>query len=205
MFRAESLELLASRRTRKTEAAAAIAPPLGGDDPNDNPDLDDRSDSERKDPALSVTLALPPPSPDWSHFLGGRPHAAASALSARLALLAVGCRLGIHPSPDTLCEAARCHNVAAVRRLLEQAYGERGLSCAYELAGRVQPHKPADRANAVSAAHRPAGPPDLLEPAVLRSMPLPVARFFLHTPRDPPRWRSCLPASEQDDGSWVGG
>ena len=54
-----------------------------GDDPNDNPDPDD-----------CVLAALPSPSPDWSHILGGRPHEAASGPLARMALLAVGCRLG---------------------------------------------------------------------------------------------------------------
>src|SRR5262245_38072808 len=49
-----------------------------GDDPNNDPDPDDC--------ALS---ALPPPSPDWSHLLCGRPHKAASAISARMALASV--------------------------------------------------------------------------------------------------------------------
>ena len=47
------------------------------------------------------------------------------------------------------------------------------------------------------------GPPDLLSPEVLRSMPLPVARFFLHQPRDPPRWRTSPPPDGMDDGAWV--
>jgi hypothetical protein len=34
-------------------------------------------------------------------------------------------------------------------------------------------------------------------------MPLPVARFFLHQPRDPPRWRTSPPPDGMDDGAWV--
>src|SRR5262249_29488450 len=51
--------------------------------------------TEREDrsfsPALPDTLALPPPSPDWSHHLCRRSHEAASALSARSALLGECC------------------------------------------------------------------------------------------------------------------
>src|SRR5262249_54080823 len=91
------------------------------------------SENEQKDrnlfPVLSMTAALPPIPPAWSHILYGRPHEPASALSARMALLAVGRRLSISPTRDMLCEAARCFSAGAVRRLLAQAYGKRGLSC----------------------------------------------------------------------------
>jgi hypothetical protein len=148
-------------------------------------------------------LVLPPASPNWSHLLCGRPHEAASATSARTALLAVGCRLSISPTTDVLREAAGCHSGGAVRRLLAQVYGERGLALAYQLAGREQSHKPASRMDRVKGGDAVPGPPDLLSPEALRSMPPRVARFFLHEPLAP-RWRTGSPSSSQDDGAWVG-
>src|SRR5262249_12775388 len=114
-----------------------------------------------------------------------------SALSARSALLAVGCRLSIHPTRDAPCEAARCHSVETLRDLLVRVYGELGLAIAYQLAGREQPLR------GVSSREKGGdampGPPALLSPEVLRCLPLQVARFFLHEPRNPPRWRTSLP------------
>src|SRR5262249_37916303 len=116
--------------------------------------------------------------PDWSHLLGGRPHSSVSALSAHLVLLAVGCRLSITPTPDALREAARCHSVDAVRRLLTQVYGERGLAIAYQLAGWENPYKIvgksdkiAGRVDRVTGGDATASPPHLLSPEVLRSLP----------------------------------
>jgi len=80
MFRAESLELLAGQRLRprkqpqlldSNRTEREVQPLAGSEDPDDNPDPDDRA-----------LLALPPPSPDWSHLLGSRPHSPASLLSA---------------------------------------------------------------------------------------------------------------------------
>ena len=68
-----------------------------------------------------------------------------------MALLAVGCGLGIHLSPNALCEVAKCHSVGAVRRLLVWAYGERGLATAFELAGREQPPETVSRVDAVTS------------------------------------------------------
>jgi hypothetical protein len=195
----ELREALASRQRLRPRKQAHQLPERSlsdndaalGDDPDDDPDPDD-----------CVLPALPPPSPDWSSLLCGRPHESASALSAHMALSAVSCKLGIHPSPTTLCEAARCHSVGDVRRLLVQAYGERGLALAYQLAGREQPPKTAS--SRVTGGDAMTSPPDLLSPEVLRSLPLQVARFFLHEPRTPPRWRTGRPTTEQDDGSWCG-
>jgi hypothetical protein len=127
-----------------------------------------------------------------------------------MALLAIGCRLGIHPSLNALCEAARCHSAGAVRRLLVQAYGERGLVTAFQLAGMEQPPRLVS-SQQVKGVEPAPGPPDLLSPEVLRSLPLQVARFFLHERRDPPPWRRQETFSErahremiEDCGSWVG-
>jgi len=87
-----------------------------------------------------------------------------------MALLAVGGRLGIHPSPNALCEAARCHSAVAVRRLLVRAYGERGLSCAYQLAGREQPRKPASRVDAVTSGDAMPVNCDAIEPGLAEAI-----------------------------------
>ena len=208
MFRTESLELLVSRRQRPrvprvvqphpcslNEQQSEKGPALPDDSPDDNPDPDDC--------VVQILTALPPPSPNWSHLLYGRPHAAASALSARMALLAVGCRLSISPTTDALREAASTHSTGAVRRMLVRSYGERGLRCAYELAGREQPAKTMVSDGDVTGGDAAPGPPDLLSPDALRSMPPRVARFFLHEP-SVPRWRTGAPSSSQDDGAWCG-
>jgi hypothetical protein len=61
-----------------------------------------------------------------------------------------------------------------------------------------------------AAAGAPA-PPDLLDPAVLRTMPPQVAAFMLYEPREPPPWRRQETLSErarrgliEDCGAWVG-
>jgi hypothetical protein len=53
--------------------------------------------------------------------------------------------------------------------------------------------------------------PDLLDPAVLATMPPQVARFMLHEPRTPPPWRYRETGAEREvreqresDGSWCG-
>jgi hypothetical protein len=157
---------------------------------------------DSSDPHDCTLLLLPPPSPEWSHLLCGRPHEAASALSARMALLAIGCRLGIHPSLNAFHEASRCRSAGAVRSLLVHVYGERGLAIAYQLAGREQP--PRTTSDGVTNGDSKANPPELLSPEVLRSLPLPVARFFLYEPRTPPRWRTSRPPDGMDDGAWCG-
>ena len=156
-----------------------------------------RSDSEQT--VGEIYALLPPPSPNWSHILGSRPNEPVSALSAHRALLAVACRLSLRPSPNAIREAARCHSVAALRQLLVRVYGERGLAIAYQLAGKEQPPRTASR-----VGDSKANPPELLSPEVLRSLPLPVARFFLHEPRTPPRWRTSRPPDGWDDGAWCG-
>jgi hypothetical protein len=120
-------------------------------------------------------------------------------------MVALGCRLSITPSPDALCEAARCHSVAAVQQLLLRIYGEQGLVTAFELGGREKPDNVVGIVEGVNGVTATPDPPDLLSPEVLRSLPLQVARFFLHQPRTPPRWRTSRPPGDRDDGSWVGG
>ena len=89
-------------------------------------------------------------------------------------------------------------------QLLALVYGERGLSCACQLAAREQPDKTASRLDGVTGGVATAGSPDLLSPEVLRGLPLQVARFFLHEPRTPPRWRISSPPGGMDDGAWCG-
>ena len=221
MFKAESLELLARRRPARLRGsdddshnALLRADPDAGrpdttEDPDDSIDPDDSAPrfSERvadQNVEKVYTLpALPPLSPDWFHLLGGRPHSPASASFARMALEAVGCRLAIHPSPNALCEAAGCHSVGAVSSLLVRHLGEQGLATAYQLAGSEKPPIASSRLDGVASPDATAGPPDLLSPEVLRSLPPRVARFFLHEPRTP-SWRTSRPLSEADDGSWCG-
>ena len=69
----------------------------------------------------------------------------------------------------------------------------------------------ADQSNApgsppVATAEAASTPalPDLLDPAVLRTMPPRVAAFMLYEPPDSPPWRSPPPPAGADDGSWVG-
>jgi hypothetical protein len=119
-----------------------------------------------------------------------------------MALASVGCRFGIHPSPSALCEAAKCRSVGAVHQLLVSVYGEQGLALAYQLASREPPPKTVS--DGVTNGDATLGPPDLLSPELLRSLPLKVARFFLHEPRNPPRWGNSRPPDEADNGSWCG-
>jgi hypothetical protein len=69
---------------------------------------------------------------------------------------------------------------------------------------------PATQAEQPAAAAGSPGPPDLLDPAVLRTMPAKVAAFMMHEPRRSP-WRYSETAGEQPhreqmeaDGSWCG-
>jgi hypothetical protein len=64
---------------------------------------------------------------------------------------------------------------------------------------------------ATAEASGAPAPPDLLEPAVLRTMPPRVAAFMLYESREPPSWRRQETLSErahremiEDCGSWVG-
>src|SRR5215471_2308670 len=96
-------------------------------------------------------------------------------------------QLGIHPSLNALCEAARCHSVGCSASAVSVSLRRAGISNRLQLAGREQPRKMAS--SQVKGGEAPPGPPDLLSPEVLRSLPLQVARFFLHEPRNPPPWR----------------
>jgi len=120
-----------------------------------------------------------------------------------MALLAVGCRLSISLTPNALREAIRCHShsVRGLQDLLVQVYGVRGLVLAYQLGGGEPPHKMVSRMDGVTRGDAVPGPPDLLSPEALRSMPPKVARFFLHEP-SVPRWRTNSPEG-MDDGAWV--
>jgi hypothetical protein len=46
--------------------------------------------------------------------------------------------------------------------------------------------------------------PDLLDPAVLRTMPPKVAAFMMYEPADSPPWRTKPPPDGMDEGSWCG-
>jgi hypothetical protein len=211
---------LANRQRLRPRCRARELPesqPLGSDDPDDVIDPDDSGPHLRKDrnffPVLPTRAALPPIPPDWSHLLGGRPHSPTSALAARMALLAVGCRLSISSTPEALSEAAGCHDVGSVRRLLLSVYGTRGLSCTYELAGLEQPANVVG--NTVTGGNVQAPIPsaaplnmhDAIEPGLAEAvlqMPRRVQRFLLAPSRYPPPWRSAGPPAGADDGSWCG-
>jgi hypothetical protein len=100
--------------------------------------------------------------------------------------------------------------VGAVRRLLVLAYGKRGLATAFELAGREQPPKPANRVDGVTGGDAmPAAPVDCsaIEPGLAEAImqaPTRVQRWMLAPSYDPPRWRTSLPSDEMDDGAWCG-
>ena len=61
-----------------------------------------------------------------------------------------------------------------------------------------------DGRRAKAKAEGTPAPPDLLDPAVLRTMPPRVAAFMLYEPRTPPPWRTGRPPDGMDDGSWCG-
>jgi hypothetical protein len=67
-----------------------------------------------------------------------------------------------------------------------------------------QPNAPGSPPIATAEAASTPALPDLLDPAVLRTMPPKVAGFMLYEPSDPPPWRSSPPPAGADDGSWVG-
>jgi hypothetical protein len=67
-----------------------------------------------------------------------------------------------------------------------------------------QSNAPQSPLAASAAARSVPNPPDLLDPAVLRTMPPRVAAFMLYEPPDPPRWRTSAPPEGMDDGAWTG-
>jgi hypothetical protein len=205
----ELRDALASRHRLRLRCRARS---LNEQPPENNSDDDPNDDTDPDDCVVQIPTslpALPPPSPDWSHLLCGRPHEPASVLFACTALLAVGCRLGINPSSNALCEASRCHSVGAVRQLLELIYGEHGLTIAYQLAGREQPPKTVSRVDRVTYGDATAAPLncDAIEPGLAEAImqaPSRVQRWMLAPPRESPRWRTSLPSEEVDNGSWCG-
>jgi hypothetical protein len=48
------------------------------------------------------------------------------------------------------------------------------------------------------------GPPELLAPESLQSMPPRIAAFMLREPRTLPPWRTNRPPEGTDDGAWCG-
>ena len=89
-----------------------------------------------------------------------------------------------------------------------RAYGERGLSCAYQLAGREQPHKTAGVTDPV-VTNKDAAPLncDAIDPGLAKAImqaPLRVQRWMLAPAYEPPRWRTSLPPDGMDDGAWCG-
>jgi hypothetical protein len=171
--------------------------------PEESRDISDGEDSDDDPVILPPCLALPPIPPAWSQLLCGRAHEAASAQYGRMALLAVGCRLGVTPSQSALSEAARCRSVGAVRRLLILAYGSRGLSVAFELAGILQPSTSAEFLPYSKASQSV----ETAEQSVTRqgfTSQARVMRWFDRQEPVPPPWRSSPPPAGADDGSWVG-
>jgi hypothetical protein len=207
-----SQRLLAELRTLHGEEK------VRGDDTFQDPD--DVIDPDDSGPRLSVTLkepvaeiyalpavppclALPPIPPAWSQLLCGRAHEAASAQYGRMALLAVGCRLGVTPSQSALEQVAGCRSVGAVRRLLILAYGSRVLSTAFELAGILQPPTSAQSLSYSKASQSV----ETAEQPVIRqgfTSQARVMRWFDRQEPVLPAWRSSPPPAGADDGSWVG-
>ena len=80
--------------------------------------------------------------------------------------------------------------------------------CPYTLEQSSAPQSPP---RAPAAATGTPAMPDLLDPAVLRTMPPRVAAFMLYESRDPPPWRYCETGAEREwreqcesDGAWTG-
>jgi hypothetical protein len=73
-----------------------------------------------------------------------------------------------------------------------------------------QPKAPKSPPKATAEAAGIPAPPDLLDPAVLRTMPAKVAAFMMYEPPERPPWRAETPAQRahreaiEDCGSWVG-
>jgi hypothetical protein len=98
----------------------------------------------------------------------------------------------------------REHNDTVPAAQAEQTNGR----CPHTLEQSSAPQSP-PRATA-AAAGTPA-PPDLLDPAVLQTMPPRVAAFMLYESREPPPWRQQETLSQRQHreqlencGSWVG-
>jgi hypothetical protein len=190
-------ELLARRgRPRPRELRLEVRP-------EESRDISAGEDLDEDPVILPPCLALPPIPPAWSQLLCGRAHEAANAQYGRMALLAVGCRLGIHPSQSALEQVAGCRSVGAVRRLLILAYGSRGMCTAFELAGILQPSKSAESLS-YSKAPQSVETADRLAIRQGFSSQARVMRWFDRQEPVPPPWRSSPPPVGADDGSWVG-
>jgi hypothetical protein len=218
--------LLAGLRTRNVAEKEE-----GRDDIFQDPD--DVIDPDDSGPRLVVIVAeptvekiytLPPPPSEmpanwWEALLFGKPGDAVSPQNARLALMLVEARLGEHQDSGESIKRDPGANVEAVSSFpttvgelhdrIYELYDSRGwrvFQQLYHEAAGLQPkrHKMIAATNVIPNSDAATGPPDLLSSEVLRSLPLQVARFFLHEPRDLPRWQTSAPPEGMDDGVWTG-
>jgi hypothetical protein len=119
----------------------------------------------------------------------------------------VSCRLqalGVTLSQSVLSEAASCRSIGALRRLLVLAYGSCGMSVAFELAGILQPPKPAESLQPSRASQNVDGKPDspsrdgitgsdAIAPSLLAElpgMPRRLLNWMLAPDSEPPSWQS---------------
>jgi hypothetical protein len=194
--RPRELRLEAQAEESRDVSAGAIAP-------------DDRSQADitaRIDITFEVPLALPPPQPSWS-FLCDRPGASVSLLLARSALESVGCRLGFHPSQSVQEQAVKGCSAGALRRLIADGYGQRGLDAAYQLGGILQ-RSQSDRGlrgkvTEESISQRVETSDALVSGQGFTSQAR-IQRWFDRSEAVRPPWRSSPPPAGADDGSWVG-
>jgi hypothetical protein len=153
----------------------------------------------------------------WEPLLFGKPGDAVNPQDVHLALALVEARLGEYrdsgrsikrdPGATVSVGGDLPTTVGALHDRIEQLYGSRGwrvLQALFHEAAGLHPkrHKTVEATNVIPKSDAVPGSPDLLSPEVLRSLPLQVARFFLHEPRTPPRWRPSLPPEGMDDGAW---
>jgi hypothetical protein len=208
MFSAEFRASLQAgiKTVRKAASQRSASLPQSETFPDDGVDQDDHTVDAVGDPdtmTMLAVLALPPIPPEWGHILCGRSHEAASVLQGRMAMLAVGCRLGINPSQGALEQAARCRSVGAVRSLLTITYGSRGLSTAFELAGILQPPKLAESVPHSKASQSAETAEQLVSRQGFTSQAR-ILRWFDRPEPVRPVWRTRWLSADQSDGAWCG-
>jgi hypothetical protein len=204
----ELRSLLTARRTRAFKADRAVSlpathPPLQ-DDRDDNIDPDDSGEANMLYITFAFPTALPPIPPAWS-FLCSRGHTAVSIALAKNALESIGCYLGIRPTSNALYEAARCHSAGALRQLITDIYGQRGLDAAFALAGlqRPRPVESIQRSKARPAAEaneRLTIPRSRWDTTAARR----VQRWLERSEPVQSSWRASWESADQNDGAWVG-
>jgi hypothetical protein len=184
-----------------------------GDAPNDNViDLDDLTGTE----PVQCAFLLPPsakPETWWTALVLGRENDVVASQDAVLALAHVAYRLGY-----ARFDVGLSHNDMTVEGLhttIEEHYGGPGwtalVECWHGAAGIAQPtrsHSDIPKRipefgspSSFSSSHMPS-PESEVE--ALRRLPADIRRFWLREEPASPLWRTSLPPSEMDNGSWCG-